>query len=103
MEEIQKFMKSIQCEPDEFEGRIILTSMFNEIEWRENDTECIHNSIEVLKYARRIHVVIGDFWDQDSTRRGTEPVLKNRTMGRNCGINDSSIGHRISVLPKKDS
>ena len=43
----KNFMKSIQCEPEEFEGRIIFMSMFNEIEWRENYTECIHNSIEV--------------------------------------------------------
>ena len=53
MEEIQKFMKSIQCDPEELEGRIIFMSMFNEIEWKENDTECIHNSIQDSKYARR--------------------------------------------------
>ena len=53
MEEIQKFMKSIQCEPEEFEGRIIFMSMFNEIEWRQDDAKCILNSIEVARYAHR--------------------------------------------------
>ena len=46
-------MKSIQCEPEELEGRIIFMSMFNEIKWRENDTECIHNFDGSSKYARR--------------------------------------------------
>ena len=48
-----KIFEKHSCEPEEFEGRIIFMSMFNEIEWRENDTECIHNSFEVWKYARR--------------------------------------------------
>ena len=33
----QKYMKSIQCEPEEFEGRIIFMSMLDEIEWRQDD------------------------------------------------------------------
>ena len=31
LEEIQKFMKSIQCEPEHFNDRIIFMSMFDEI------------------------------------------------------------------------
>ena len=46
-------MKSIQCEPEEFGERIIFMWMFHEIEWRQNDTECIHNSSDVSKYVRR--------------------------------------------------
>ena len=53
LEEIQKFMKSTQCEPEEIEGRIILMSMFSEIEWRQDDINCILNSIKVSKYASR--------------------------------------------------
>ena len=37
LEEIQKFMKSFQCEPEYFNGRIIFMSMFDEIMWRENE------------------------------------------------------------------
>ena len=48
LEEIQKFMKSIQCE-------IIFMSMFDDIMWRENDNteECAQNDKEISKYARR--------------------------------------------------
>ena len=53
MEAIQKLMKSIQRENEEFEGRIIFMSMFNKIDWRQDDAKCILNSIEVSKYARR--------------------------------------------------
>ena len=55
LEEIQKFMKSIQCEPEHFTDRIIFMSMFDEILWRENDNteQCCQNSVEVGKYARR--------------------------------------------------
>ena len=79
MEEIQTFMKSIQCEAEEFEGRMIFMSMFNEIEWRQDDAKCILNS-KVAGMPTDSLVVIGHFWDQDSKRRGTEPVLKNQTV-----------------------
>ena len=41
LEEIQKLMKSFQCEPAHFNGR------------DGNIEECIPNSIEVSNYARR--------------------------------------------------
>ena len=55
LEEIQKFMKSTQCELEHFNGRIIFMSMYNDIMWGENDNteECVQNAIEVSKYARR--------------------------------------------------
>ena len=31
--EIQNMMDEIQCDPEEFKGRIIFMSMFNDIEW----------------------------------------------------------------------
>ena len=36
LEEIHKFMKSIQCEPEHFNGRIIFMSMFDDIVWKGN-------------------------------------------------------------------
>ena len=33
LEEIQKNMKCTQCEPEHFNGRIMSTSMFNDIVW----------------------------------------------------------------------
>ena len=35
LEQIQKFMKDRQCEPEQFDGRIIFMSMFNDIVWGE--------------------------------------------------------------------
>ena len=55
LQEIQKCLKSVQCEPEHINGRIIFMSMFNDIAWRENDNteECAQNATEVSKYARR--------------------------------------------------
>ena len=33
LEQIQEFMQERQCDPEQFEGRIIFTSMFNHIVW----------------------------------------------------------------------
>ena len=54
-EAILNFMKRIQCEHEEFEGRIIFMSMFDDTTWGENDNteDCAQNAIEVSKYARR--------------------------------------------------
>ena len=55
LQEIQQLMESIQCEPEHFNCRIIFMSMKNDIVWRGNGNteECIQNSLEVSKYARR--------------------------------------------------
>ena len=48
-------MTALQCEPEQFKGRIIFMSMYNDIVWRErgNTEECIMNSVAVANYARR--------------------------------------------------
>ena len=45
----------IQCEPEQFPGRIIFTSMYNDIAWREegNKENCIANAHRVTEYARK--------------------------------------------------
>ena len=55
LEEIQKLMERFQCEPEQFNDRVIFMSMYNDIAWGENgNTEkCVQNSIKVAKYARR--------------------------------------------------
>ena len=55
LEEIQKFMIELQCEPEQLKGRIIFMSMYNDIEWGErgNTEKCIMNSITVANHARR--------------------------------------------------
>ena len=56
LNEIQQMMREIQCEPENFTGRIIFMSMFNGVAWRDNgNTEQRNqNSHKVSKYARRI-------------------------------------------------
>ena len=55
LEEIQKLMKGIQCEPEHFKDRIIFMSMYNDIEWgaKGNEAQCEYNSQTVAEYARR--------------------------------------------------
>ena len=44
-----------QINPDQFEGRIIFVSMFNDIDWTQNGhfSECILNAREVSDYAKK--------------------------------------------------
>ena len=53
--EIQNMMTEIKCEPEQFQGRIVFMSMYNDTVWREkgNKELCIANSINVADYARR--------------------------------------------------
>ena len=53
--EIQKWMEDLRCEPEQFNDRIILMSMDNDIVWREkaNTERCDQNSLAVANCARR--------------------------------------------------
>ena len=53
--EVQKFMSKIG-EPEQFRGRIIFISMFNDIIWGKIDieTDCIANSTLVSLFAKKI-------------------------------------------------
>ena len=53
--EIQQMMGEIQCEPENFTGRIISMSMFNDIVWdsKGNDEIRENNSKTIDQYARR--------------------------------------------------
>ena len=48
-------MRELQCEPENFTGRIIFMSMFNDIVWdhKGNNEMCENNSKTIQKYARR--------------------------------------------------
>ena len=52
---VQKFMNKMS-DPDQFQGRIIFMSMFNDIIWRigDNEQECIANATLVSLFAKRI-------------------------------------------------
>ena len=81
LEEIQKLMTEFFCEPEQFKGRIIFMSMYNDIVWRErgNTEKCIMNSVTVANGARRSCSDVGDFGDLEQRRNGTELTLINQT------------------------
>ena len=56
LEEIQKFWKDLQCEPEHFKDRITFMSMYNDIARGEqgNSERCEKNSQTVAEYARKI-------------------------------------------------
>ena len=53
--EIQKIMAELKCEPEQFQGRIIFMSIYNDIKWRTpgNEENCTANSVNVATYAMR--------------------------------------------------
>ena len=64
LEEIQKLMTELHCEPEQVKGRIIFMSMYNDIVWGEqgNTEKCIVNSVIVANYARRFPLGRRSFW-----------------------------------------
>ena len=53
LDEIQKMMTDMKCEREQFQGRIILTSTYNDIVWPEKGNEelCIANTQIAADYA----------------------------------------------------
>ena len=54
LDEIQKLMTESKCELEQFKGRIIFMSMYNDIGWtkRRNKENCFANALRVIEYAR---------------------------------------------------
>ena len=56
LNEIRKMVAELKCEPEQFQGRIIFMSMFNDIIWGGtpgNEENCVATSLNVAIYARR--------------------------------------------------
>ena len=55
LNETQKMMGDLQCDPADFKDRIIFMSLFNDIVWDAKGSEelCENNSKRVEEYARR--------------------------------------------------
>ena len=53
LSEIQQMMRKVQCEPENFTGKMIFMSMFNDIVWdaKENNESCVNNSRTIREYA----------------------------------------------------
>ena len=52
---VQEFLSNMSREPDDFTGRIIFMTMFNDISWgsKENERECELSALLVSMYAKR--------------------------------------------------
>ena len=76
LEEIHKLMTELQCETEQFKGRIIFMSMYNDIVWGErgNPEKCVKNCITVAKYARKF---LPGHWS--FLGPGSKLILINRT------------------------
>ena len=53
LREVQQDLETKNIQPEDFMDRIIFTSMFNDIEWKKNDENCISNAEKVKNYAMR--------------------------------------------------
>ena len=80
LDETQKMMTELQCEPEHFIGRIIFMSLYNDIVWENEETKTI-----VLRILLQLQTMltdsrqdVGHFWDQDPRRNGMEPIQTNR-------------------------
>ena len=105
--EVQKFMSNMG-EPEQFQGRIIFMSMFNDIIWghKDNETECIANSTLVSLFAKKISsrtLVIPRTWVRDkvpvfgATSPFSRGVLKSKGGGK-LSIHFCADGHTIETV-----
>ena len=76
---VQDFISKMSVEPEEFTGRIIFMSMFNDISWgsQDNEQECELNANLVSIYARRSSQEDGHSSDLDQKRSGILLMIAN--------------------------
>ena len=74
-------MTDLQCEPENFNDRIIFMSMYNDIARGEKETQkdvnTIHRQLRIT-LANSL-AVVGLSWSLDQKRNGAEPTLTNPT------------------------
>ena len=81
LNQIQHMMGELQCEPENFTGRIIFMSMFNDVVWdaKGNDELCLNNPKTILNSMLVDSLaVIGLSQGLDLTRSGTELTIANK-------------------------
>ena len=100
--EIQNMMIEVKCEPEQFPGRIIFLSMYNDTVWREkgNKEMCIANSLNVAEYARRFAHGHWSFLGPGSEKKwcGTHTYKPNGEwdpVAEDMMINFSDSGHPV--------
>ena len=104
LNQIQQMMGELQCEPENFTGRIIFKSMFNDIVWdtKGNDELCEDNSKLIGKYAERFLRGHWSFLGPGSEKKwGRNLLLQTRwILGPNCTENAAELRRvRSSDIP----
>ena len=93
LEQIQEFMKEQNCDPEQFKGRIIFMSMFNDIAWRQkgNEEQCGSDAHEVANYARRFLRGHWSFLGPGSEKKwyGTYSDKPDGVWDKNCVRHDA--------------
>ena len=93
LEQIQEFMKEQNCDPEQFKGRIIFMSMFNDIVWPQkgNEEQCKSNAHEVADYPRRFLRGHWSFLGPGSDKKwyGTYSDKPDGVWDKNCVRHDA--------------
>ena len=96
VDKVQEFMSKMSDQPEEFKGRIIFMSMFDDISWGsdDNEQECDANAILVSIYARRFSPGRWSFFGLGSEKKWYS-IYDSRPQGELIGqsrrINDDKI------------
>ena len=87
LDEIQKMMTKSKCEPEQFKGRIIFMSMYNDIDWnkRGNRKTVLRILTDLLSMLEDSRKDIGHFqaWIGEEMVRNSCAQTRWR-MGKNC-------------------
>ena len=87
---VQEFMSKMSDQPEEFKGRIIFMSMFNDISWRseDNEQECESNANLVSIYAKRLSPGRWSFFGPGSEKKWysthDDKIWRKRTPSFPC-------------------
>ena len=98
----QKLMSDLDCEPEQFQGRIIFMSMYNDIVWRDpnNEKVCVANSTLVAEYAKKFSLGHWSFLGPGSETKSNatdtcKPGIEWDRVAEIMMINFSESGHPI--------
>ena len=100
LEEIQKMMTELQCDHEQFKGRIIFMSMYNDIVWweRGNTEKCNYEfcySSELCSQIFAGTLVIFGTWIREEMVRNLSWYTRWR-LGQNCWKNDAQLCRKRS-------
>ena len=105
LEEIQKIMTELRCEPEQSKGRIILMSMYNDIVWRDRgNTENIMNSVTVANDARRFLLGRWSFLGPGSEKKCSDAETGSQQSDRADNREDPQVQHiEIKEVPRSST